>query len=58
MPTARSGDPGHSQQDEGRPAVDEFVVNVADDGRGAIELAQYNVKATGHVDRLRRTLRC
>lgn len=33
-----------------------FVVNVADDGRGTIELAQYNVKATGHVDRLRRTL--
>ena len=33
-----------------------FVIDVADDGTGTIELAQYNVRATGHVDRLRRDL--
>ena len=33
-----------------------FVIDVAEDGTGTIELAQYNVRATGHVDRLRRDL--
>lgn len=33
-----------------------FVIDVDDDGTGTIELAQYNVRATGHVDRLRRDL--
>ncbi|HEX2857291.1 MAG TPA: peroxiredoxin [Propionibacteriaceae bacterium] len=33
-----------------------FVVDVAEDGTGTITNAQYNVKATGHVDRLRREL--
>ncbi len=33
-----------------------FVVDVAADGSGVITLAQYNVKATGHVDKLRRDL--
>lgn len=33
-----------------------FVVDVAADGTGTIEVAQYNVKATGHVNRLRRDL--
>lgn len=33
-----------------------FVVDVAADGTGTITLAQYNVKATGHVDKLRRDL--
>lgn len=33
-----------------------FVIEVAEDGTGRIELAQYNVKATGHVDRLKREL--
>lgn len=33
-----------------------FVVDVDDNGEGTISLAQYNVKATGHVDRLRREL--
>ncbi|WP_028707395.1 peroxiredoxin [Propionicicella superfundia] len=31
-----------------------FLVDVAADGTGAIALAQYNVRATGHVARLRR----
>lgn len=33
-----------------------FVVDVDADGHGTIEVAQYNVKATGHVARLRREL--
>lgn len=33
-----------------------FVINVAEDGTGTIEVAQYNVKATGHVAKLRREL--
>ena len=33
-----------------------FVVDVDDQGRGTITLAQYNVRATGHVARLRREL--
>lgn len=33
-----------------------FLVNVDDDGNGTIEMAQYNVRATGHVQRLRRDL--
>jgi thioredoxin-dependent peroxiredoxin len=34
-----------------------FVVNVDDDGVGHVEVAQYNVKATGHVAKLRRELK-
>lgn len=34
-----------------------FLVSVDDAGKGTIETAQYNVKATGHVARLRRELR-
>ena len=34
-----------------------FVVDVDDKGRGEIAVAQYNVKATGHVDKLKRDLR-
>lgn len=33
-----------------------FVIDVDASGRGTIAEAQYNVKATGHVERLRRTL--
>ena len=33
-----------------------FVVDVDSEGKGAIVLAQYNVKAAGHVDKLRRDL--
>jgi Peroxiredoxin len=33
-----------------------FVIDVDADGKGTIELAQYNVRATGHVARLRREL--
>jgi len=33
-----------------------FVVDVDDEGKGTIALAQYNVKAAGHVDKLRRDL--
>ena len=33
-----------------------FVVDVDETGRGTVSVAQYNVKATGHVDRLRRDL--
>ena len=33
-----------------------FVIDVATDGTGTIEVAQYNVKATGHVAKLRREL--
>ena len=34
-----------------------FVVDVDAEGAGTIEVAQYNVKATGHVDKLRRDLK-
>jgi peroxiredoxin Q/BCP len=33
-----------------------FVVDVDADGAGTIAIAQYNVKAAGHVDKLRREL--
>ncbi len=33
-----------------------FVVDVDDAGAGTVALAQYNVKASGHVDKLRRDL--
>ncbi|MDO5498505.1 MAG: thioredoxin-dependent thiol peroxidase [Propionibacteriaceae bacterium] len=33
-----------------------FVVDVNDEGAGTIAIAQYNIKATGHVERLRREL--
>lgn len=33
-----------------------FIVDVDSKGAGTIAIAQYNVKATGHVDRLRREL--
>lgn len=33
-----------------------FIVSVDAEGHGTVEKAQYNVKATGHVDRLRRDL--
>lgn len=33
-----------------------FVIDVAPDGTGTIKVAQYNVKATGHVAKLRREL--
>ncbi|OYO07159.1 thioredoxin-dependent thiol peroxidase [Enemella evansiae] len=33
-----------------------FVVDVDDQGAGTIALAQYNVRATGHVERLRREI--
>lgn len=33
-----------------------FVVDVDDTGTGTVTVAQYNVKATGHVDKLRRDL--
>ena len=33
-----------------------FVVDVDADGNGTIEVAQYNVRATGHVAKLRREL--
>jgi peroxiredoxin Q/BCP len=33
-----------------------FVIDVDAEGRGTIALAQYNVKATGHVAKLRRDL--
>jgi peroxiredoxin Q/BCP len=34
-----------------------FVVDVDADGKGTIAVAQYNVKAAGHVDKLRRDLK-
>ena len=34
-----------------------FVVDVDDTGAGTVALAQYNVKASGHVDKLRRELK-
>lgn len=33
-----------------------FLIDVDEAGVGTVELAQYNVRATGHVDRLRRDL--
>ena len=33
-----------------------FVVDVDDTGAGSVAVAQYNVKAAGHVDKLRREL--
>jgi len=33
-----------------------FVIDVDEDGAGTVQLAQYNVKATGHVDKLKRDL--
>ena len=33
-----------------------FVIDVDASGKGTVEVAQYNVKATGHVDKLRRDL--
>lgn len=33
-----------------------FVIDVDDDGKGVVRVAQYNVKATGHVAKLRREL--
>jgi thioredoxin-dependent peroxiredoxin len=34
-----------------------FVIDVDQKGQGTIAVAQYNVKATGHVDKLKRDLR-
>lgn len=34
-----------------------FVIDVDDQGRGKIAVAQYNVKAAGHVDKLKRDLK-
>jgi thioredoxin-dependent peroxiredoxin len=34
-----------------------FVIEVDADGRGTVAVAQYNVKATGHVDKLKRDLK-
>jgi peroxiredoxin Q/BCP len=34
-----------------------FVVDVDQEGKGTIAVAQYNVKAAGHVDKLRRDLK-
>ena len=34
-----------------------FVIDVDADGRGTVAVAQYNVKATGHVDKLKRDLK-
>ena len=33
-----------------------FVIDVDDQGNGIVRVAQYNVKATGHVAKLRREL--
>ena len=33
-----------------------FVIDVDDEGNGVVRVAQYNVKATGHVAKLRREL--
>jgi thioredoxin-dependent peroxiredoxin len=33
-----------------------FVIDVDAKGQGTVEVAQYNVKATGHVDKLKRDL--
>ena len=34
-----------------------FVIDVDANGRGTVAVAQYNVKATGHVDKLKRDLK-
>jgi len=34
-----------------------FVIDVDNKGQGTIVVAQYNVKASGHVDKLKRTLK-
>ncbi len=34
-----------------------FVIDVDAEGKGTVALAQYNVKAAGHVDKLRRDLK-
>jgi peroxiredoxin Q/BCP len=34
-----------------------FVIDVDDEGKGTVAVAQYNVKAAGHVDKLRRDLK-
>jgi peroxiredoxin Q/BCP len=34
-----------------------FIIDVDADGRGTVAVAQYNVKATGHVDKLKRDLK-
>ncbi len=34
-----------------------FVVDLDDSGKGTIALAQYNVRATGHVEKLRKELK-
>ena len=34
-----------------------FVIDVDPQGRGTVAVAQYNVKATGHVDKLKRDLK-
>jgi peroxiredoxin Q/BCP len=34
-----------------------FVIDVDGKGRGTVAVAQYNVKATGHVDKLKRELK-
>ncbi len=34
-----------------------FVIDVDDEGVGTVSVAQYNVKASGHVDKLRRELK-
>jgi peroxiredoxin Q/BCP len=33
-----------------------FVIDVDKNGSGTVAVAQYNVKATGHVDKLKRDL--
>ncbi len=33
-----------------------FVIDVDSHGNGTVAMAQYNVKATGHVDKLKRDL--
>ena len=33
-----------------------FVIDVDDEGNGTVRVAQYNVRATGHVAKLRREL--
>lgn len=33
-----------------------FIIDVNEDGQGVVRVAQYNVRATGHVERLRREL--
>jgi peroxiredoxin Q/BCP len=59
-------DPGHAVMDEygawgeknlyGKTVVGVIRSTVVVDGEGTVELAKYNVKATGHVASLRKTL--